>query len=547
MIHNQAEILRRDTSRDGFINRLELFLLTNFGWLWRLVQQSQLLTRWLNRFLTNFTIYKITTRPYPYSLMTLDEHVPDTDRPKKPDVYTSWESLRDQTYIGRHLPPNLQFNQQATLPTPEALSGLFRKQKGETIYSNKSTLLFPYWAQWFTDGFLRTDRDNRLRNTSNHHIDLAPVYGLNRRTTHQLRRFEGGKLKSQQINNEEYPLFFYEDAETGTIKEEFKDLYIPLSDEVRQPPKRKAKLFAMGVERANVQIGYVMLNVISLREHNRICDLLAKAYPNWDDERLFQTARNILIVTIMKIVIEDYVNHITPYHFNAVLDPQSFPNEKWYRENWMSAEFNFVYRWHSALPETFVYGGEQVPLLESLWNNQMILDEGIGPLLQETSAQPASKIGLFNTPDFLIEAAEIPTIKLGRRTQLASYNDYREAYKFPRVARFEQITSSAQTQEMLRKLYGKVDNIELYVGLFAEEPHEDGLLGALATRMIAVDALSHVLTNPLLAENVYNKETFSAIGWEIIHETKTLSDLVNRNVSAGDKALEISFYQSGAS
>lgn len=99
---------------------------------------------------------------------------------------------------------------------------------------------------------------------------------------------------------------------------------------------------------------------------------------------------------------------------------------------------------------------------------------------------------------------------------------------------------------MLQQLYGNVNNVELYVGLFAEEPHEDGLLGSLATRIIAIDALSHVLTNPLLAENVYNKETFSAVGWEIIHETKTLSDLVNRNVLAGDEDFNISFYQSDA-
>ena len=479
--------------------------------------------------------------------MTLDVHIPDTDRPKKPEVYTSWDSLSDRTYTNRHLPPHPQFNQPANLPTPEALSALFQQQNDQTLYSQKSTLLFPYWVQWFTDGFLRTDRNNRLRNTSNHQVDLAPVYGLTRKTTHQLRRFEGGKLKSQQINNEEYPLFFYENAETGAIKEEFKNLYTPLNDEVRLSPDRKAKLFAMGVERANVQIGYVMLNVICLREHNRVCDLLAKAYPSWDDERLFQTARNILIVTIMKIVIEDYVNHITPYHFNVILDPQSFPNEKWYRENWMSIEFNFVYRWHSALPKTFLYAGDRTPIASSLWNNQMILDHGIGELLQEASAQPAGKVGLFNTPDFLVQPAEVSTIKLGRMAQLASYNDYRAAYQFPKVTRFNQITGDPYTKEKLQQIYGDVNNIELYVGLFAEATHEDGILGALATRMIAIDALSHVLTNPLLAENVYNKDTFSAVGWEIIHNTKTLSNLVNRNTISGEKGLDISFYQkSGA-
>ncbi|MEL7353813.1 MAG: peroxidase family protein [Cyanobacteria bacterium P01_A01_bin.116] len=537
----------RDTSRDGFRNRLELWVLTNFAWLWRWVQSQPQLTRWVNRFLTNNTVYKVATRPYPFSMMTLDDKIPDTNRPKQTDTYTSWDSLGDRTYTNRHLPPAPDFNQNPALPTPEDLSVLFKKRDGKTIYSEKSTLLFPYWVQWFTDGFLRTDRYNRLKNTSNHQIDLAPVYGLNRKTTHLLRSFDSGKLKSQRINDEEYPLFIYEDPETGTVKKEFKDLYKPLNDEIRQPPERKATMFAMGVERANVQIGYVMLNVICLREHNRICDMLAGAHPHWDDERLFQTARNILIVTIMKIVIEDYVNHITPYHFNVILDPRSFPNEKWYRQNWMSAEFNFVYRWHSALPETFAYAGQQVPIVNSLWNNQLIIDRNLGELFQETSAQRASKIGLFNTPEFLVGPAEIPTIQLGRQTQMASYNDYREAYQFPRVTRFNQITGDPQAQSLLEQLYGDVDNVELYVGLFAEEVPPNALLGPLATRLIAVDALSHVLTNPLISEHVYNKETFSSVGWEIIQETQTLSDLVNRNVLSEDgEPFNISFHNRDA-
>ena len=118
----------RNTSRDGFINRLELFLLTNFSVLWRLVQRCRILTRWVNRFLTNFTIYKVATRPYPFSTMTLDEYIPDTEdpkRPKKPETYTSWDSLNDRTYTNRHLPPAPTFNQDPALPAPQALSALF--------------------------------------------------------------------------------------------------------------------------------------------------------------------------------------------------------------------------------------------------------------------------------------------------------------------------------------------------------------------------------------------------------------------------------------
>jgi prostaglandin-endoperoxide synthase 2 len=194
------------------------------------------------------------------------------------------------------------------LPPLQDLAVLFTKRYGKAIYSEESTLLFPYWVQWLTDGILRVDPANRLKNTSNHELDLSPLYGLKRETTDKLRLKQGGRLKSQIINGEEYPPYLYEDPGNNIFKDEFKDLYIPLrrvNEEVTAD--KKAKFFAMGVERSNVQIGYVMLNVLCLREHNRLCTLLEKNYPDWDDERLFQTARNILIATILKIVVEEYV------------------------------------------------------------------------------------------------------------------------------------------------------------------------------------------------------------------------------------------------
>ncbi|MEM8806556.1 MAG: peroxidase family protein [Cyanobacteria bacterium P01_G01_bin.38] len=535
--------MTRDTSKDGFRNKLETFALTNFKGLWKLIQSTDALETRVNKFLINNAIYKIPTRPYPYSMMTLEDHIPGTDIPKKTDTYTSWESLTDRTYTGRHLPPDPTFNTSDTLPEPESLAVLYHKKGGETRFSEKSTLLFPYWVQWFTDGFLRLERDNRLKNTSNHHIDLSPVYGLNPKVTHLLRTFQGGKLKSQFIHGEEYPPFYYEDPEQGTVKEEFKGLYEPLNDEKRLPPDKKAKLFAMGVERANVQIGYVMLNVLCLREHNRICDRLTQAYPDWDDERLFQTARNVLVTTILKLVAEEYVNHITPYHFNFKVDPFSFTHEKWYRQNWMSIEFNFVYRWHSALPETLIYDGQSVPMASSLWNNQMLIDRGLGALMAETCTQPATQIGLFNTPDFLVDLTEVPSIRLGRQMQLASYNDYREMCQFPRVTDFDQITDDEDAQKYLKGFYGTVDNIEFYVGLYAEDPRPDSALGPLVGRLIGIDAFSQVLTNPLLADTIFNKDTFSPLGWEIIHETNSVEEMVHRNIPPTDQLPKVTFYR----
>lgn len=515
--------MMRDTSKDGFKNKAEYFLLTHFKGLWDFLQSNSGFQRKVNKTLINRAIYKVPTRPYPFSLMA---------------PYTSWDSLTDRTYTGRHLPADPSFNQRS-LPELNELAVLFKK-RGKTIESEKSTLLFPYFVQWFTDGFLRTDAVNRLKNTSNHHIDMCTVYGLNRTSQELLRSHQGGKLKSQIINNEEYPLFYYEDPEQGTVKPEFAGLYEPLNDEKRLDPARKSRLFAMGVERANVQIGYVMLNVLCLREHNRICDLLAQKYPTWDDERLFQTARNIVMVLMMKVVVEEYVNHITPYHFKFIVDPPSFQNERWYRQNWMTIEFTLVYRWHSALPETLVYDGQPMSMLDTLWSNDLLIRKGLGAIFEETCAQPAARIGLHNTAEFLIPV-ELASINLGRTAQCASYNDYREMCQYPRVTDFSQITANEEVQAELKRLYGHVDNLEFYVGIYAEDVRPNSALSPLIGRLVGIDAFSQALTNPLLAQNIFNENTFTPLGMELIQSTRSLSDLLHRNIPQTDRKYRVTF------
>lgn len=548
---------KRDTSRDGLRNKLLNFGLTRFGAFWAIVQAIPPVKRKFNKLLINTVCNKIPNRPHPYSLMTLDPYIPGTKIPKKTDTYTSWDSLTDRTYTGRHLPPDPDFNRPGNLPELSQLKVLFQKRDGQTRYSEKSTMLFPYWVQWFTDSFLRIDREDRLKNTSNHHIDLCNVYGLTRKQTHLLRSFAGGKLKTQWLQRsdgvaEEYPLFYYADPAKGVVDPQFAELHEPLNDEKRLPNSLKAKLFAMGVERANVQLGYVMLNTLCIREHNRLCEVLAQHYPQWDDERLFQTARNILTVMILNIIMEEYISHITPYHFQFFADPEAFTHASWYRENWMAIEFSFVYRWHSAIPEKIQYQGQETPLAATLWNNQMLIDQGLGAFIEETCAQPGSLIGLFNTPDFVvketdrgnltfIDVTELATIALGRQAQMPSYNDYRELCGFPRVTAFNQITGDELAQQKLADLYGDVDKVEFFVGLYAEDVRPGSTIPPLVARLIGIDAFSQALTNPLLAPRIYNEHTFSPVGWKIIHETKTLSDLVNRNVPPGDRPFKVTF------
>ena len=498
----------RDKAKDGLANTLESHVLTHYRPAWNFVQQVPFLQRKVNRILINKLIYKIPTRPYPLSTMS---------------DYTSWASLTDRTFTARHLPPTRR--PQGALPPVDEVMRLFERAPGKPVMSSKSTMLFAHFAQWFTDGFLRTDRADSLKNTSNHDIDLCQLYGLNRASTHVLRSYRQGKLKSQVINGEEYPCFHFDNH--GAAKQEFGDLPIILLPGLDSG--RKATLFAMGVERANVHVGYVMLNTLFLREHNRICDVLSTAHPQWDDERLFQTARNILIVLLIKIVVNEYINHIAPYHFKFRFDAAPFWSERWYRQNWMSLEFSLVYRWHSLVPDRIRLGGREFPTEETFFNNDLLTHRGLGALFEDASLQPAGEIGLFNTPRFLLDT-DRASIELGRRVRLASYNDYRKLCAFPRVTAFNQITGNPKVQRELARLYGHVDNIEFYVGMMAEEVRPNSALAPLMGRLVGIDAFSQALTNPLLSQHVFNERTFSRAGLKIIEQTTCIADVLHRNI-----------------
>jgi prostaglandin-endoperoxide synthase 2 len=208
----------------------------------------------------------------------------------------------------------------------------------------------------------------------------------------------------------------------------------------------------------------------------------------------------------------------------------------------MPQEFSLVYRWHSALPDKFQYDGRTVAMTDGLWNNDMVIDKGLGALFEETSSQPAAKIGFFNTPDFLIPV-ELMSIGLAREAQMRSYNDYRELCGFPRVTAFNQITGNKDTQDKLRELYGHVDKIEFYAGLFAEDVRANSALPALIGRLVGIDAFSQAFTNPMLSHLVYNEKTFTPIGWDIAQQTTSLSDIVHRNIPQKDRKYKVTFYR----
>ena len=88
----------------------------------------------------------------------------------------------------------------------------------------------------------------------------------------------------QTLNGEEYPPYL-------------KDINLNITFPKGMEPPKGVDVFALGHNLFPAIPGLFLINTIYLREHNRVCDVLKKEHPEWDDERLFQTAKMIVIGT----------------------------------------------------------------------------------------------------------------------------------------------------------------------------------------------------------------------------------------------------------
>ena len=98
-----------------------------------------LISRWpwlnqkINAFAINAAVNVARSRPHP--LTTAHD-------------YVSWVTLTDKRWSGRHLPPTDKPN----VPSIEEVVKLFMRPEGGQKLSNRSSCLFPAFAQYLTDG-----------------------------------------------------------------------------------------------------------------------------------------------------------------------------------------------------------------------------------------------------------------------------------------------------------------------------------------------------------------------------------------------------------
>lgn len=122
-------------------------------------------------------------------------------------------------------------------------------------------------------------------NQASSYLDLSPLYGSSEETARALRSGKGGLLNTQRKN-------------------------LPMASPGYESCRSASKAFPCflsGDSRINENPGLTLMHVLFLREHNRVAGELERLNPHWDDERLYQEARRIVIAELQHITYNEFL------------------------------------------------------------------------------------------------------------------------------------------------------------------------------------------------------------------------------------------------
>lgn len=471
-----------------------------------------------------------------------------------------WELLHKENFALEV--PAMDADEQAKLPPMDDVVELLRRDgPGQ---QSRVSLLLPLFAQHLTDAVFQSD--NAYSTDAPHEIILNQIYGNTAADTAMLRSGEDGKLRTQtrQINDRdaEFPDALLEKAGDGW---RVRPCYAGLSY-MQKPGKaeeiidrykgREQDVCATGLFQGNLSTGNFAITTLLVREHNRLCDgvleeLKRKGKPH-DDDTVFRIAQQINITAYMKVVIEDYINTFAGQKL-FMLDTTSFFHEakRWCRETPIPYHFNTLYRIHCMMPDE-LKGFEGKGFQPMLANNDLVMNLGVGAVIEAASKTPAGRVSLGNTHEALL-MADRRGFEKARRV-LGSFNAHRRTQgRAP--ATWKDFDPTYRNR--LKELYGgNINRVEYAVGILAELP-EDGwleklglkdssILGSTLMNAIAKHAFRHILSNRFLTREYLNREVLTDFGWKSLHATSTVGDLVRRNVGgemdqAEADALKITF------
>ncbi|CAE8692107.1 unnamed protein product [Polarella glacialis] len=358
-------------------------------------------------------------------------------------------------------PPELQ-REYPEAPLDELVADLFMRKPGQMVKSRNS-LWYPCLATFHHYSvFSASDDDFESSKNYTHHAHLQSVYGITEETSTALRSMEGGRMKTSIVNGEDF-LPYLKDCPGVRQKGKNGD---NLTDQ------EKETYFAAGNDRINSSPMFMYPAVMYVRMHNNYAADLGKAHPDWDDERIFQESRNLLIACHFKHLIHEIrFNFGDAFSFVGMDEMKTAPainGTGVYGA--ITYESKLAYIFHEAIPDTFTVNDETATWEKLYWAPQKVVGMGnVQDWYECLTRQQCGRLCLQNTPSILLKVHEMH-LKLGRKLRMPPLNEYRRALDMAPYVSFDEVTANTEIAAKLEKHYGHVDNMEFYVGIYAEDP-----------------------------------------------------------------------------
>ncbi|CAD0198067.1 unnamed protein product [Chrysodeixis includens] len=309
------------------------------------------------------------------------------------------------------------------------------------------------------------------------------------------RSYEGGLLISEEENGRRFP----PNGPRGVC---------PLN----VPPK-ETRCYQ---NQMNSVLSHNVYMVWFFRNHNYIAKELAKVNPHWDDETLFQTARDINIAVQQNMQFYEWLPSLMGFDnlvnagvlsknkgFRDIYDENSYPV--------MTLDYVIALRWFHTMLETTAHlydkDGNRVGdmpffdvLFRSGWlpsdNNEEYISNGF---IRQPCHNPDHSID-FDVAErglpFLQEAVDIPTsdVHKNRLFGLPPYVDYVKLFNDITVNDFEDLAPLIDEQQIynLKLVYKNVTDIDLMAGMWSERHMEGGRISKTLGD-IMVDALTRTI------------------------------------------------------
>ena len=329
-----------------------------------------------------------------------------------------------------------------------------------------------------SDYQMTTDaRGNKLRQQLNmitSFIDGSNVYGSDSKRATWLRTMRNGKMKTSSGN------FLPYNTRNGELSGAI-DLNAP---EMANDSDHHVKTFVAGDDRAAENPVLTSLHTLFVREHNRICDSLIRLGMR-NDEQMYQIARKIVGAEIEAVTYQEFLPAL-----GVILQPYSGYKDN-VRPDIMNSFATASYRiGHTMVSDEVLLrdnncegvGPGEMELIDVFWTPQITATYGIDAFIKGASSHDQYETDTrINSVlrNFLFVSASSPVrfgidlgslnIQRGRDHGLPDYNTARLFYTGKAARRFSDITSVDSLADSLQMLYKSVNNVDLWIGILAED------------------------------------------------------------------------------